>query len=117
MQKLNKELERITGAFNEEAPEDAAYPYAVFSARRISESDGKQIYSLEINVWDQNTYYSRAESMMDELEHKLHRCNYMTDSHLIRIFKGQRQPVTDPDKDIKRVREQFEMHVYEREDA
>ena len=41
----------------------------------------------------------------------------MTDSHLIRIFKGQRQPVTDPDKDIKRVREQFEMHVYEREDV
>lgn len=114
-QKLNKELERITGAFNEEAPEDAAYPYAVFSARRISESDRKQIYSLEINVWDQNAYYSRAESMMDELEQKLNRCNQMTDLFLIRIFEGQRQNVPDPDKTIKRVREQFEMHVYERE--
>lgn len=114
---LEKELEKLTGAFCEEAPKDAAYPYKVFSARRISEEDGKQTYVLEINVWDQNSYYSRANSVMDALEHELHRCNYMTDSHLIRIFKGQRQPVTDPDKDIKRVREQFEMHVYEREDA
>lgn len=114
-QKLNKELERITGAFNEDAPEDVAYPYAVFSARRISENGGKQIYILEINVWDQNIYYSRAESMMDEMEQKLHRCNKMTDLFLIRIFDGQRQNVNDPDKTIKRVREQFEMHVYERE--
>ena len=114
-QKLNKELERITGAFSDDATEKAVYPYAVFSARRISESDEKQIYNLEINVWDQHTYYSRAESMMDELEEKLHRCNEMTELFLIRIFKGQRQNVTDPDKTIKRVREQFEMHVYERE--
>ena len=117
MQKLNAELKKILEAFPEEAPKDAAYPYKVFSARRISGKDGKQTYELEINVWDQNSYYSRANSVMDALEHELHRCNYMTDSHLIRIFKGQRQNVTDPDKDIKRVREQFEMHVYEREDV
>lgn len=32
-------------------------------------------------------------------------------------FPGQRQNVPDPDKEIKRVREQFEMYVYEREDS
>ena len=46
----------------------------------------------------------------------LHRCNFMTGGYLIRIFKGARQNVPDPDKTIKRVREQFEMHVYEMED-
>lgn len=113
---LEKELEKLTGAFNEEAPKDATYPYKVFSARRISETEGKQTYILEMNVWDQNPYLSRANSIMDGLEKELHRCNYMTDSHLIRIFKGKRQPVEDTDKDIKRVMEQFEMHVYEREE-
>ena len=113
---LKKELEELTGAFCEEAPEEVEYPYSVFSARRLSDSDGRMNYVLEINVWDQNRYYSRAESVMDELEQKLHRCNHITDDFLIRIFKGQRQNVLDADKTIKRVREQFEMHVYQRKE-
>lgn len=114
---LKKELEQLTGAFYEEAPKEIQYPYAVFSVRRSGETDERQIYILEINVWDQYQYYSRAESIMDELECKLHRCNHLTDRSLIRIFRGQRQNVPDPDKEIKRVREQFEMYVYEREDS
>lgn len=113
---LKKELENLTGAFCEEAPKDAVYPYSVFSARRLSESDGRMNYVLEINVWDQHNHYSRAESVMDELEQKLHRCNHITNDYLIRIFKGSRENVSDSDKTIKRVREQFEMHVYQREE-
>lgn len=113
---LEKEIEKLTGAFYEEAPKDVTYPYAVFSLKRISYTAGKQTYILEINVWDRNSYYSRANSMMSELEKKLHRCNHITESYLIRIFKGQRNPVPDPDKDIKRVMEQFEMYAYEREE-
>ncbi len=112
---LKNELEQLTGAFYEEAPADADYPYMVFSSKRLSENCGKQIYSLEINAWDQNEYYSRAENMMDELEKKLHQCVHVTERFLIRIFKGMRQNVSDPDKTIKRVREQFEMHVFEKE--
>ncbi len=115
-QSLKQVLEELTGAYYEEAPKDTAYPYAVFSMRRISEADGRQSYSLEINVWDQHAYYSRAENMMDALEKKLHRTNHLTGEYLIRIFKGARQNVPDPDKSIKRIREQFELYVYERED-
>lgn len=110
---LKTELEQLTGAFYEEAPKNAPYPYAVFIARRTGETDERQTYILEINVWDQHSHYSRAESLMDELEQKLHRCNHLTDKYLIRIFRGQRKNVPDPDKEIKRVREQFEMYVYE----
>lgn len=113
---LKEELENLIGAFYEEAPKEATYPYKVFSTKRFSESDGRQQYNLEVNVWDQHPYYSRAESMMDELEQKLHRCNHITDRFLIRIFKGQRQNMPDADKTIKRVREQFEMHVFDREE-
>lgn len=113
---LNKELEQLTGAFCEEAPQDISYPYAVFNARRLNETDEIQTYSLEINVWDRHQYYSRADKMMDNLERKLNKCNHLTDRYLIRIFRGPRQNVPDQDKDLKRVREQFEMYVYERED-
>lgn len=116
MLQLKKELEALTGAYSEEAPEEAEYPYAVFSAQRLGESEGKQTFMLEINVWDQHPYYSRAESVMDELEKKLHRCNHGIEGGLIRIFNGKRVNVPDPDKSMKRVRELFEMHVYESED-
>lgn len=113
---LKRELDTLTGAYYEEAPKGAEYPYMVFSAQRLSDDGGRQSYSLEVNVWDQHEYYSRAESMMDALEKKLHRCNHMTDKFLIRIFKGRRQNIPDSDKAIKRVREQFEMYIFPKED-
>lgn len=115
-QTLNKELEKLLEAYCEVAPENAKYPYKVFSAKKLSEADNKGTYVLEVNVWDQHPYYSRAESIMDKLEQKLHRCNHMTDKHFIYIYKGKRQPIPDPDKTIKRVMEQFEMYVYDKED-
>lgn len=113
---LRKELETLLEASYEEADQDTSYPYKVFSLKRISENDGIQLYNLEVNVWDQHPYYSRAESIMDALDEKLHRCNQLSEKYFIRFFRGQRQPVPDQDKTIKRVREQFELRVYERED-
>lgn len=115
MKSLEKELEELTGAYHEEAPGEAVYPYMVFSAKRLSEDEGKQLYTLEVNAWDQYPYYSRAEKLMDCLEKKLHRCNHMADGFLLRIFRGSRQNIPDPDKTIKRVREQFELQVFEKE--
>ena len=71
---------------------------------------------LEVNVWDQNQYYTRADALMDELEKKLHRNSFITEGYLIRTFRGKRQHIPDPDKTLKRVQEQFEMHVYKKEE-
>ena len=76
---LKAELEQLTGAFYEEAQKNTPYPYAVFSARRTGETDERQTYILEINVWDQHTHYSQAENIMDGLERKLRRGNFLAD--------------------------------------
>lgn len=113
---LSQTLKELLSAYYEEAPENVSYPYTVFSARRLTEDDGKQVYRLEVNVWDQGAYYSTASALMDELERKLHKEHFLTDGYLICFFKGERENVGDPDKTIKRVREQFTMHVFEREE-
>lgn len=115
IRKLQKALEELTGAYYEEAPKNAEYPYAVFSCQRLGEEEGTEKYALEINVWDQYIYYSRAEEMMDELEKTLHRGIFCTKDFIIRIFKDQRKNIPDPDKSMKRVREQFEMKVCRKE--
>lgn len=114
MQKLKEELEEYLGAYYEDAPEEAEYPYKVFLLKRISQDDERQRLILEINVWDQHKYYSRAESMMDSIEKKLNGCIRLSDDTLYYCYNGNREPIKDPDKSIKRIREQFELYCYER---
>ncbi len=53
-QSLKQVLEELTGAYYEEAPKDTAYPYAVFSMRRISEADSltalKSMYGTSTHI-------------------------------------------------------------------
>lgn len=114
MRLLKDELEEYLGAYYMEAPEDAKYPYAVFELNRLSEDYDRQSYLLEINVWDEHKYYSRAEATMDEIEQKLNGCFELSDNNLFYVFNGNRQPIPDDDKRIKRIREQFELYLYER---
>lgn len=113
--KLRKVLEELTGAYYEDSPENAEYPYAVFSLQKLGEEEGIEKYILEINVWDQHAYCSRAEKMTDDLEKLLHRGIFYTENFLIRIFADRRQNIPDQDKNIKHIREQYEMKVCRKE--
>ena len=114
MRLLKDELEEYLGAYYMEAPQDAQYPYAVFELRRMSEDYERQSIILEINVWDSHRYYSRAEEMMDTIEKNLHGYFQLSNNDIFYVFNGNRQNVPDDDKDIKRIREQFELYYYER---
>ena len=111
---LKDELEDYLGAYYMEAPEGATYPYAVFELNRLSENDERQAILLEINVWDKHRYYSRAEEMMDTIEKNLHGYGQLSNDDIFYCFNGSRQAIPDEDKQIKRIREQFELYYYER---
>ena len=111
---LKDELEDYLGAYYMEAPEGATYPYAVFELNRLSENDERQAILLEINVWDKHRYYSRAEEMMDTIEKNLHGYGQLSNDDIFYCFNGSRKPIPDEDKQIKRIREQFELYYYER---
>ena len=100
--------------FYERADKNTSYPYFVFECRRISENSGIEQYVLEVNGWDQGSTSSRIESKMDELEKAIHNLKYNDRDRTIIIYKGQKNPVDDEDKSIKRYREQFDMRVCER---
>lgn len=114
MRKLKDELELFLGAYYSEAPEKAAYPYAVFDVNVYSNDDGRSNATLEINVWDENAYYSRAEKLADEIEEKVDGEISLSDDLLFYVYKGSREHVVDDDKRIKRIRMQFDLYFYER---
>lgn len=113
---IEEMLENVTGfkAYEMEAPEDAAYPYIVFEARRLSVVDYIENFVLEINVWDKNKTYNRVNGITDKIEKALDHERNLNDKKLGIFYKGNRQAVLDEDKQIKRVREQFDMIVIER---
>ncbi|MBQ0112229.1 MAG: hypothetical protein KBT03_03775 [Bacteroidales bacterium] len=114
MRKLKDELELYLGAYYSEAPVDATYPYNVFDIEVTSKNDNKYNAILEVNVWDKNKYYSRAEAEADKIEHLLDGAISLSDDVLFYCFDGSRQHVLDEDKQIKRIRMQFELYFYER---
>lgn len=112
---LIKILEDTIGGKHEEEEVQQIYPYKVFSLKRLTHEGCLSTYDLEVNVWDRNKFYSRAEEMMDELEELLDFGEWLTEKMLIRTFKERRENVKDPDKSIKRIKANFALHVYERE--
>lgn len=114
--KLKRFLEELIDGYSDEAPDNAEYPYKVFSAKKILNDDNISYYALEINVWDKNKTYSRAETIMDELEKKLDRQTFLEKDFFAYTYIGARNNVLDPDKAIKRVMEQVEIRVVEREE-
>jgi len=101
--------------YDNEAPQEANYPYAVVTSKRLTIDDNISKWIVEVNVWDKNKYYSRAEATMDSIEKELDFKRLLSGSNFLCLFKAQRDNVEDSDKSIKRVRTQFDMTVYESE--
>lgn len=100
--------------FYQRADVDTAYPYFVFEIRRLTDESGIKTNVLEVNGWDKADTSSRIEAKMDELEQKIHKLKLKDSARVILIHKGQKDPVDDEDKQIKRIRQQFQLTVCER---
>ena len=98
-------------SYYQRADKEAKYPYSVFDIRRIGCDNGIGKYVLEVNCWDHYDTNSRVVTMMEDIEKAVHKQHIMTENGSMIIYKGNWDPVEDNDKDIKRVREQFEMQV------
>lgn len=109
LKKLIKEVlaDENYSVFTDEAPKDADYPYIVVEMTKGSSESYPFVGILEVNVWDRHRTNSRAESIMDIVESKLRNEFFENDSVNFRAFDGDRQPLIDEDKSIKRVREKF----------
>lgn len=100
--------------FYQRADVETEYPFLVFEYRRLTTSDGRENYVLEVNAWDMHKTSSRIEAEMNSLENGLHKSVTNDKERTIVIYKDSIQPVDDENKEIKRIRAQFEMQIFER---
>lgn len=100
-------------SYNEEADLSAEYPYSVFSLR-VYDLGVPAIGTLEVNVWDSYKSYARVDDVMDDIEETVNDQVFADQDFILRMYKGQRNHIVDSDRNIKRVREQFEIRIAER---
>lgn len=100
-------------AYPDEAPQNAKYPYVVFTNKVIT-NETPAACSLEVNVWDEYHTFSRVNDVMDKIEAEVSEMEFLTDQWILWIYKGQRDNPADENKKIKRCREQFVLKTAER---
>lgn len=102
-------------AVGNEATNELEYPYAVVTMSRLNRNDNISLWSLEVNVWDKHKYYSRAETISDNIDKLLDFARLKSGDNLICIFESQKNNLKDTDPAIKRVNMRFDMNIYESE--
>lgn len=102
-------------AVGNEATNELEYPYAVVTMSRLNRNDNISLWSLEVNVWDKHKYYSRVETISDNIDKLLDFARLKSGDNLICIFESQKNNLKDTDPAIKRVNMRFDMNIYESE--
>lgn len=113
---LTELTSNVTGiqSYFSEAPKEASYPYIVVNYKRLSSDDGIGLYSVELDLWDKYETYSRISLAADLLDKELDRLILDTKTFNARLYKSNRIPVEDQDKQIKRIQDVFQMTLVER---
>ena len=114
---LKKLLETLCSRvyFNQtEAP--IAYPYCIFSLISLLDDYGKRSYQLEINLIDLGKSTEKIEQLADEMQDLLDHYNFSNQRISFFSYTGQRNMVSEANKEIKRVRLLFNLYVYSKEE-
>lgn len=95
-----------------EAKKEDAYPYAVFTTKRLI-ADTVSQYRMTVNVWDMRDTWNRAEMLAMELEKRIDHMRFEFEGGAGMIYKDTCEPIVVEDKKLKKIELTFEVRVVE----
>ena len=113
---IAEKLGTVTGGtYYRTAPNNAPYPYKVFSLDRVNLADlARDDIDLTVDVWDRGLDPKRVEQIADEIEELFNAANLPQESILPTIFRDSRYPIMDDDKQLQRIQLHFLVQNYTR---
>lgn len=103
------------GVYHRLAPDDAAYPYKVFTLQRVALGDlSRDDYTLCVDIWDKSLDPKTAEQIADNLSDLFNAANLPRQRILPTFFREDCYPVEDADKDIIHYQTHFSVQLYTR---
>jgi len=110
---IQSRLNVILPTYLEQAPQGTQYPFITYSLNSSQENFIREIFILEINVWDQTNDTTALEGYADEVDLAFHRYKYFKQNVLqTSIYRMNRGMIPDPDPLIKRRQLLYECKTY-----
>lgn len=111
-----KQLQAVPGPTHHmDAPPDAAYPYKTYRLSAKFPDCAQMDFSLTVDIWDRSADWKTVENIADQIEKLLNGANLPSGSLFPTFFLESRDPVSDSDKQIRHIQQQFYIHLYEEE--
>lgn len=111
---LQKILKNVTANVEyEEANDSTPYPYVVYELTEVMHDYGKTLFELEVNVMDYSPKSRVVDALADNIQDALHKKYYIGNGIQFVSYKDRRNIVREEDKQVKRRRLLFEVHLHE----
>ena len=97
----------------EAAPDDAVYPFLVYSLDESFDDGSVETVNLVIDGWDApvNGDTTELEEIMGKVDNTLHRLNAGDDELFFIFYRSNRRTIHDPDRRLRRRQLEFETKV------
>lgn len=84
------------------APENADFPYLVYSFQIANLPDGLNLITLDVNGWDINPDTTGLETLMESVHSSFKDANIITEKLVVHFYSDRQFPVDDDDPTVKR---------------
>lgn len=111
------ELKKIhPRVYQEWGPQDAVFPYVVYRMPTSNESEWREDFILEVDIWDKPADGSTVtlQTLADNIDRALNRLRYISNDGTwsTRIYRINRLMVPDPDPAIRRRQLRYGLRTY-----
>jgi len=97
------------------APTTATFPYIVLNLPNSFTNEEQEIFSLDIDIWDNRTDTTELESLASKLWKELHHYRYSDDEIQFSIYRENRIPELDETEiGIRRRKLIFQLRYFDR---
>ena len=111
---------KITRAYKSKAPQDAAFPYAVFYLPNSINTDPSEDFYLDVDVWDDDQDTTVLENLVDIIDGNgdplnptgLHHKTIRADNITATFYRESRSEIEDEDPRLSRRQLQYSVRVY-----
>lgn len=111
---ITQQLQAAPGqTFHMDAPPNADYPYKTYRLSTEFPDCSLMNFELTVDIWDRSPDWKTVEEIADFIESRLNGANLPHGSLYPTFFLERRDPVTDPDKQIRHLQQRFYIHLYE----
>lgn len=100
--------------YYENAPDDAVFPYVVYSLGSSYNNRANCIYTLDLDVWDKSTSSKKVDDITKDLIKKLDLTGYIDEEIQYSLYFDRTVDTGSEDKTLKRKTVIFELRYTER---